>query len=32
VDIKEGQKAVVGRAGLDRDKAIFLVLTAQVIQ
>jgi hypothetical protein len=32
IDIKEGQKAVVGRAGLERDKALFLVLTAQVVQ
>lgn len=32
LDVKEGQKAVVGRVGLDRNKALFLVLTAQVVQ
>jgi len=32
IDVKEGQKTVVGRMGLDRDKALFLVLTTQVVQ
>jgi len=32
LDIKEGQKVVIGRMGIDRDQAIFLVLTARVVQ
>ena len=31
VDIKEGQKVVVGRLGISRDQAVFLVLTAHVV-
>lgn len=32
VDIKEGQKVVIGRQGINRDQALFLVLTARVVQ
>jgi len=33
VDVKEGQKVVVGRASLDGpEKALFLILTARVVQ
>lgn len=32
VDVKEGQKLVVGRASTDRGKALFLVLIAKVAQ
>lgn len=32
VDVKEGQKVVVGRIGVERDQALFLVLTAHVVQ
>jgi hypothetical protein len=32
LDIKEGQKVVVGRMGINRDQALFLVLTARVVQ
>jgi hypothetical protein len=32
VDIKEGQKVVVGRMGINREQALFLVLTAHVVQ
>ncbi|MGA2272882.1 MAG: hypothetical protein ABSH00_04955 [Bryobacteraceae bacterium] len=32
VDVKEGQKVVVGRIGVTRDRALFLVLTAHVVQ
>ena len=31
VDIKEGQKVVVGRIGLSKDQALFLVLTARIV-
>ncbi len=31
VDMKEGQKVVVGRFGLNKDQALFLVLTAKVV-
>jgi hypothetical protein len=31
VDVKEGQKVVVGRLGIGRDQALFLVLTARVV-
>jgi hypothetical protein len=31
VDIKENQKVVVGRLGMGRDQALFLVLTAHVV-
>lgn len=32
LDIKEGQKVVVGRMGINREQALFLVLTAKVVQ
>jgi hypothetical protein len=32
VDIKEGQKVVIGRHGITRDQALFLVLSAKVVQ
>jgi hypothetical protein len=32
VDMKEGQKVVVGKNGLSPDEAIFLVLSARVVQ
>ena len=33
VDVKEGQKVVVGRASLEGpEKALFLILTAKVVQ
>ena len=33
VDVKEGQKVVVGRASLEGpEKALFLILTARVVQ
>ena len=32
VDVKEGQKVVVGRIGVAHDQALFLVLTAHVVQ
>ena len=32
LDIKEGQKVVVGRMGINREQALFLVLTAKIIQ
>ena len=32
VDVKEGQKAVVGRIGVAHDQALFVVLTAHVVQ
>ena len=32
MDIKEGQKAVVGRVGIAKDQALFLVLSAKVVQ
>jgi len=31
IDIKEGQKVVVGRLGISHDQALFLVLTAKVV-
>jgi hypothetical protein len=31
LDIKEGQKVVVGRQSLSRDQALFLVLTAHIV-
>ncbi|HKE25832.1 MAG TPA: secretin N-terminal domain-containing protein [Bryobacteraceae bacterium] len=31
VDIREGQKVVVGRLGISHDQALFLVLTAKVV-
>ena len=32
VDIKDGQKVVIGRHGITRDQALFLVLSARVVQ
>lgn len=32
VDIKEGQQVVIGRHGLNREQALFLVLSAHVVQ
>jgi len=32
LDVKEGQKAVVGRIGVAHDQALFVVLTAHVLQ
>jgi len=32
LDIKEGQKVVVGRMGINREQALFLVLTARMVQ
>ena len=32
VDVKDGQKVVVGRIGVAHDQALFLVLTAHVVQ
>ncbi len=32
LDIKEGQKVVVGRMGINREQALFLVMTARVLQ
>lgn len=32
VDIKEGQKVVVGRLSVNKDQALFLVLTARVVK
>ena len=31
MDIKEGQKAVVGRVGINREQALFLVLSAKIV-
>lgn len=31
IDIKEGQKIVVGRLGISHDQALFLVLTAKIV-
>ncbi|HEV2444782.1 MAG TPA: secretin N-terminal domain-containing protein, partial [Candidatus Sulfopaludibacter sp.] len=32
VDIKEGQKVVIGRRGINKEQALFLVLSAHVVQ
>lgn len=32
LDIREGQKVVVGRMGMNREQALFLVLTAKIVQ
>ncbi len=32
VDIKEGQKVVIGRHGINREQALFLVVSAKVVQ
>jgi hypothetical protein len=32
VDIKEGQKVVVGRIGMSKDQALFLVLSAVIVK
>jgi hypothetical protein len=31
IDIKEGQKVVVGRLGISRDQALFLVMTVKIV-
>ena len=31
VDIKEGQKVVIGRLGITKDQALFLVMTAKIL-
>ncbi len=31
IDMKEGQKVVVGRIGLSRDQALFLILTGKIV-
>jgi hypothetical protein len=31
LDIKEGQKAVVGRLGLSHDQALFLVMMGKIL-
>ena len=32
VDIKEGQKVVIGRLGISKDQALFLVMTVKILQ
>jgi hypothetical protein len=32
LDIKEGQKVVIGRLGIGKDQALFLVMTVKVVQ
>lgn len=32
VDIKEGQKVVIGRVGIAKDQALFLVMTVKILQ
>jgi hypothetical protein len=32
LDIKEGQKVVIGRLGISKDQALFLVMTAKIVQ
>ena len=32
IDIKEGQKVVVGRLGISKDQALFLVMTVKILQ
>jgi len=32
VDIKEGQKVVIGRLGISKDQALFLVMTVKIVQ
>jgi len=32
IDIKEGQKVVIGRLGISKDQAMFLVMTAKILQ
>jgi hypothetical protein len=32
IDIKEGQKVVVGRLGISKDQAVFLVMTVKILQ
>jgi hypothetical protein len=31
VDIKEGQKVVIGRMGIGKDQALFLVMTVKIV-
>jgi hypothetical protein len=32
IDIKEGQKVVIGRLGISKDQALFLVMTVKILQ
>ncbi len=32
IDIKEGQRVVIGRLGISKDQALFLVMTAKILQ
>ena len=32
MDIKEGQKVVIGRLGISKDQALFLVMTVKILQ
>lgn len=32
IDIKEGQKVVIGRLGISQDQALFLVMTVKILQ
>jgi hypothetical protein len=32
IDVKEGQKVVIGRLGISKDQALFLVMTVKVLQ
>jgi hypothetical protein len=32
IDIKEGQKIVIGRLGISKDQALFLVMTVKILQ
>jgi hypothetical protein len=32
IDVKEGQKVVIGRLGISKDQALFLVMTAKILQ
>jgi len=32
MDIKEGQKVVIGRLGISKDQALFLVMTVKIVQ
>ena len=32
IDIKEGQKVVIGRLGISKDEALFLVMTVKILQ
>jgi hypothetical protein len=32
IDVKEGQKVVIGRLGISKDQALFLVMTVKILQ